>query len=394
MTDQALRSGANSPPIRTLVPGERAIELVAYYLQQSDYYPECELKTKRWFVENVRPEWVIFDVGANIGYYSILFSRLAPAGKVFAFEPTETFSMLRENLGYHGCRNVNALQIAVGMVSGAVKDDIFRIWGAEPERLTYNFSTVDDLVEKLKLTRLDCIKIDVDSFDFEVLMGAQETLRRLNPWIVVELCHALSRRNQSAPQALEWLACRGYRKAHVLEHENYVLHRDPDDRPQHDEKSMLLTFESRPIILPPQWINGAPLENLFGSPPLAHNDARLSEESDGRVLITVPGPRWAYACSWPRRDDRHFDQPILLQLKIQVAGASVGLGCVSEDFAEYVSKEINVNPGSDTQTVTLYVENSAAVKHLVLRNVDLVARQAVVVINELYCFAAAKNTLN
>jgi FkbM family methyltransferase len=209
VADQAQRSGANSPPIRTWVPGQKSIDLVSYYLHQADYYPECELQTKRWFVENVRPDWIMFDVGANIGYYSILFSRLAPAGQIFAFEPTETFSMLQENLAHHGCRNVKALQIAVGMVSGSVEDDIFRIWGAGPERRAYNFSTVDDLVQKLKLTRLDCIKIDVDSFDFEALKGAKETLSRLNPWVIVELCHALSRRNQSAPQALEWLARQG-----------------------------------------------------------------------------------------------------------------------------------------------------------------------------------------
>ena len=284
MADRALRSDASSPLVRTLVPGDKAIDLVAYYLHQADYYPECELQTKRWFVENVRPDWIMFDVGANIGCYSILFSRLAPAGKIYAFEPTETFSMLEENLAYHGCRNVEALQIAVGMVNGSVEDNIFRIWGGEPERRTYDFSTVDDLVQKLKLTRLDCIKIDVDSFDFEVLMGAEETLRRFNSWIVVELCHALSRRNQSAPQALEWLARQGYRRAHVLEHENYVLHRDPDDHAQTGEQSMLLTFERRPISLPPAWIKDAPTENLFVSEPLAHNDARIVKESGGRSL--------------------------------------------------------------------------------------------------------------
>jgi hypothetical protein len=82
VTDQALRSDANSPPVWTLVPGQKPIELVAYYLHQTDYYPECELQTKRWFVENVRSDWIMFDVGANIGYYAILFSRLAPAGQV------------------------------------------------------------------------------------------------------------------------------------------------------------------------------------------------------------------------------------------------------------------------------------------------------------------------
>ena len=199
MSEEALRSSANSPPVQTLVPGHRSIDLVAYYLHQVDYYPECELQTKRWFVENVRPDWVMFDVGANVGYYSILFSRLARAGQVYAFEPTDTFLMLEENLAHNACQNVTAMRIAVGMVNGAVEDNIFRIWGNEPERRTYEFATVDDLVHNLKLARLDCIKIDVDSFDFEVLMGAEQTLLRLNPWIVVELCHALSRRNHSVP---------------------------------------------------------------------------------------------------------------------------------------------------------------------------------------------------
>ena len=78
MTHQALRSGANSGAAASLVPGHKSIELVAD-LHQVDYYPECELQTKRWFVENVQSDWVMFDVGANIGYYSILFSQLAAA---------------------------------------------------------------------------------------------------------------------------------------------------------------------------------------------------------------------------------------------------------------------------------------------------------------------------
>jgi hypothetical protein len=42
--------------------------------------------------------------------------------------------MLEENLAYNACRNVTALQFAVGMVSGAVEDNVFRIWGDGPER--------------------------------------------------------------------------------------------------------------------------------------------------------------------------------------------------------------------------------------------------------------------
>jgi hypothetical protein len=53
------------------------------------------METKWWFVDNVQSVWCIFDIGANVGYYSILFSQLAPNGKIFAFEPTSTEAMLR-----------------------------------------------------------------------------------------------------------------------------------------------------------------------------------------------------------------------------------------------------------------------------------------------------------
>jgi FkbM family methyltransferase len=386
MAEEALRSNVNSGVIQSLVPGHQPIDLVAYYARWADHYRECELQTKRWFVENVHSDWIMFDVGAHIGYYSILFSRLASVGHVYAFEPTETFFMLEENLAYNACRNVTASQTAVGMVSGAVEDNVFRIWGDGPERRTYDFSTLDDLVLKLKLTRLDCIKIDVDSFDFEVLMGAEETLRRLNPWIVVELCHTLSQRNQTVTQALEWLMHRGYRTAHVVEHDNFVFRRDSSDRSLANEQSLRLTFENRPV----SWVKDSEIKNPFVSDPIRHNLGKVAvDEMSGRLTVDVPGPRWAYACSWRRREDVSIDRPFIAEVKLQVSGASVGLGCVSDDFSKYITKETNVNPNSGVQTASVYVESITG--HLVLRNVDVAARHAQVVIHEFRCFTAARN---
>ena len=56
--------------IHTLIPENDPIELIAYYPEFADYYPACELQTKRWFVENVGRDWIIFDIGAN---YRLLF---------------------------------------------------------------------------------------------------------------------------------------------------------------------------------------------------------------------------------------------------------------------------------------------------------------------------------
>jgi FkbM family methyltransferase len=214
--------------IETAVPGRPAIELVAYYEEFRDYYPQCELETKRWFVENVQPDWWILDIGANIGYYTILFAQLASRGRVLAFEPTTTASMLRQNLQHHGIDNAEVHELALGAFTGAREDRIYRLWGTEGEVKTYPFSRLDDFLEQRQPARIDCLKIDVDSFDFEVLRGAERTLLKYDPVIVIELNDALAKRHQSPSDALEWLAQRGYSKALVLDRENFMLRRTQD----------------------------------------------------------------------------------------------------------------------------------------------------------------------
>jgi FkbM family methyltransferase len=205
------------------IPGRSAIKLVKYYETFSSYYPNCEMQTKKWFVHNAKIDWVYIDAGANVGIYSILFSQLSREGVIYSFEPTETAAFLKENLQYNKCANVRIVQKALGSKSGKTEDKIFRIWGQAPEVCKQPFTTVDDFCSSQKIDHLDCIKIDVDSYDLEVLEGSVNTLRQFNPYIVVELNHALAKRNRSNSEAFEFLAKLGYEQALVLEHENFVL---------------------------------------------------------------------------------------------------------------------------------------------------------------------------
>lgn len=216
--------------IETIIPGRAPIELVAFYDEFRSYYPLCELETKRWFVENVQPDWWIFDIGANVGYYSILFAQLAPRGHVVSFEPTSTAQMLRANLTHNSIANVDIHQVALGATTGVHQDRIFRLWGGDGDVGEYSFYRFDDFVAEHRPPRIDCLKIDVDSFDFEVIRGAEQTLRLHNPVVVIELNHALAKRNQSAGEALAWLARLGYREALVLDHDNFVLQRERSHR--------------------------------------------------------------------------------------------------------------------------------------------------------------------
>lgn len=226
----------------TSIPGRPDIELPAFYESFAWYYPKCELETKAWFVKNARPDWVYIDCGANIGYYSILFSQLSPDGKVHAVEPTATADMLDVNIKHNRCQNIEVHRLAMGQYSGRRVDKIFRLWGQAAEECEYDFATLDHFVEEAKLEKLDCIKIDVDSFDFEVLMGAEKTLERFDPWLVVELNHALGVRGYSNMAALSWLLDRGYHQALVLDDDNFVLRRSAGSGFLSTQRSFQLHF--------------------------------------------------------------------------------------------------------------------------------------------------------
>jgi len=108
--------------------------------------------------------------------------------------------------------------------------------------MEYDFATVDSFVADQKLTRVDCLKIDVDSFDFEVLQGAEQTMARFDPWIVVELNYALSQRSQNNMAALDWLVSHGYGHCLVLDYDNFILRRSAPPEAVATDRRMVLNF--------------------------------------------------------------------------------------------------------------------------------------------------------
>ena len=104
--------------IKTNIPGREPIELIAYYDEFVEYYPDCELETKKWFVENMKQDWNTIDCGANIGYYNILFARLTPEEHIYALKPTKTIEHLKANLAFHNIGNVSIHHLPMGMKCG------------------------------------------------------------------------------------------------------------------------------------------------------------------------------------------------------------------------------------------------------------------------------------
>ena len=146
---------------------------------------------------------VFLDGGANDGLYSLYASRrVGAAGRVLAIEPSpREFERLGANIRLNALSNVEAMRIALGSTAGEAVLSI-----AEPghegqntigERVsnpkvvttaheTVNVETIEGLVERLGLTRLDFVKLDVEGSEIDALEGARAAIERFHPIVLLE----------------------------------------------------------------------------------------------------------------------------------------------------------------------------------------------------------------
>ena len=149
-----------------------------------------ELEHREMLRRIVRPGMTIFDVGANIGYYAIMESKLVgDAGHVIAVEPSHTnIDLLKQNIELNSVENVSVL-------SGAISDKN----GSADFHLSYqsNLNTFHDIgsgsehlsgktikVETQTITKLaktfgapDLIRMDVEGHEVAVLKGAMTAIK-------------------------------------------------------------------------------------------------------------------------------------------------------------------------------------------------------------------------
>jgi FkbM family methyltransferase len=189
------------------------------------------------FLRLVRRGDVVFDVGANLGYYTVLFSHLAgPRGEVHAFEPVPaTFERLAASLARE-CRsgNVQANRTAVGDSTGTAVlflpgDDHGQAslarhagdgsWSAGPAVTEHAspLTTLDAYARERGVRRIDFLKCDVEGAELAVLLGAAGLLERHRPVLHLEVCPAWTRDFGYAPGELaEFVRGLGYSELRLL----------------------------------------------------------------------------------------------------------------------------------------------------------------------------------
>ncbi|MBK9637849.1 MAG: FkbM family methyltransferase [Bacteroidetes bacterium] len=147
--------------------------------------------TGRWEKESMKL-WIqlskdsrfIIDIGANTGVYSLVAKTMNPDAEVFAFEPHPLFfEMLLKNVKINNI-NINCINKAVSNFDGELTIEDYS--GATPT-IKANSVTLDKFIEQNKLKSIDLIKIDVETFEPQVMQGFSQYLSQYRPTILIEI---------------------------------------------------------------------------------------------------------------------------------------------------------------------------------------------------------------
>jgi FkbM family methyltransferase len=154
------------------------------------------------FAEHVPAGGTVWDIGANIGFYSLIASRLVGEGRVVAFEPLPAnLDAIRRNLRLNGITNVEPRALALSDEEGTADlqvhsrqtwakldtsaDTGFRGEGEAAAHIEVELSTIDRQLEQLGAP--DLLKIDIEGAEVAALRGAATLLSEHRPTIICEL---------------------------------------------------------------------------------------------------------------------------------------------------------------------------------------------------------------
>lgn len=193
---------------------------------------------------------VVMDVGANAGYFTKVFSRMAPEGRVYAFEPgSYAGSILKRVVSMRGLHNVvicpfglsdqrshNTLHMPV-KAKGNLGFGLSHLGHshAVDARATkteeIHLNTLDIFVTDMEIDRIDFIKCDTEGWEMRMLVGASASLKKFRPVLMLEVVDAfLGRAGDSAKALWNFLHDHNYNIYRIAENGDLISSPTPPEK--------------------------------------------------------------------------------------------------------------------------------------------------------------------
>ncbi|MBP6545095.1 MAG: FkbM family methyltransferase [Phenylobacterium sp.] len=182
------------------------------------------------FAPHIPDEAVVIDVGAHAGQFSKLFAKMAPRGRVYAFEPSAyARSILTRSLAFNRLNHVKVVPVGLSDAPGElILHTPIKARGGlgfgiahfgddgEDSRDTLDqivpLTTLDAFAQQEGLSRLDFLKADVEGWEVNVLKGGLATLAKHRPALFLEISDAsLARAGAKPTDIWDILRPLGYR---------------------------------------------------------------------------------------------------------------------------------------------------------------------------------------
>ncbi len=203
---------------------------ICYQLNLNNYndwllYFGIDNQNKQNIYKKIQNGFVVFDVGSNIGEVLFNMAKVNPDGKIYGFEPVQsTFEKLSKNVSLNPFQNISIKRLAL-----SDKNEIVYYQSKQGHSggtmMSKSPSADSDFIEAIKLDdfvqnnaiqQIDFIKVDIEGFEMNFLMGAIESIQKFKPLLFMEIDHyKLKRQNTSAIEILNQLKSMGYLVFHA-----------------------------------------------------------------------------------------------------------------------------------------------------------------------------------
>jgi FkbM family methyltransferase len=142
---------------------------------------------------------IVFDIGANQGWYSLNIAQKYPSAKIYAFEPIKkTFDIMAENIRLNNLTNIETFNIGIGKENSVMEFNYNKdksgatsmeniLERDDVEKITCNVRTLDSFCYDQKINNIDFIKCDIEGAELFALQGGKNILERNHPKLFVEM---------------------------------------------------------------------------------------------------------------------------------------------------------------------------------------------------------------
>jgi FkbM family methyltransferase len=180
-----LRFIPENAQVRILQGPLRGKKWIAGSSNHGCWFGSYEMPKQTAFAAALKPGDIVYDLGANVGFYSLLASVLVgPQGKVFSFEPApRNLLLLRKHLALNGITNCTIFESAVTDFCGLANFVPTADWSEghltteSANSFTVPTVSLDELVDSGELRLPQVIKCDIEGAEYSALKGAVRTLQ-------------------------------------------------------------------------------------------------------------------------------------------------------------------------------------------------------------------------